>query len=69
MIATVSIFKYDIKGSSKINKQLNFEFSINFKNILPKIITSDDIYELYAFVLHIGTGVERGHYQCFARNL
>jgi len=69
MIATISIFKYDKFGSSKIKRQMDFEFSLNFKNILPKIITNDAVYELYAFILHIGTGIERGHYQCFARNL
>lgn len=32
--------------------------------------TGDNIsYELYAFIVHIGTGVEKGHYKCFARNL
>lgn len=69
LITTISIFKYDKNGSSKIVKPLNFEFSLNFKNILPKLVTQDETYDLYAFVLHIGTGVERGHYQCFARNL
>lgn len=69
LVTTISIFKYQGAASSKISKPLNFEFSLNFKNILPKFVVQDLQYDLYAFILHIGTGVERGHYQCFARNI
>ena len=69
LVATFSIFRYQGLQSSKISKPVNFEFSINLKNILPRFVKNDIQYDLYAFILHIGTGVERGHYQCFARNL
>ena len=69
MVATVSIFRYEHLKSSKIVKPLNFEFTLNLKNVLPRFIKNDLQYDLYAFILHIGTGVERGHYQCYARSL
>ena len=68
MIATISIFRYEgIKGK-KLIKPLNFEFILNFKNILPQC-NFDIQYELYAFIVHMGTESDRGHYICYARNL
>ena len=44
MIVTINIFHYQGAASFKISKPFTFEFNINFKNILPKIITQDQIY-------------------------
>jgi ubiquitin C-terminal hydrolase len=69
LILTLSIFRYTEHGSEKVKKPFNFEFTINIKNIVPETVKEDTVYELYAFVLHMGTGIERGHYQCYARSL
>ena len=68
MVNTISIFEYS-GGGKKIIKPFEFEFPLNFKNILPNLKLPDITYTLYAFILHIGTTAERGHYICYARNL
>lgn len=59
---------YSVSGD-KIKKPLNFEFVINFKTILPELDLPDLTYTLYAFIVHLGDRVERGHYMCYTRNL
>ena len=64
----MSIFRYEGECGKKLAKPLKFEFILNFKNILPQYDTVVQ-YELYAFIVHIGTESNRGHYVCYARNL
>ena len=69
LVTTISIFEYSGEGR-KIIKPFQFEFTLNFKHILPDLKLNADVqYTLYAFIVHLGDKAERGHYICYARNL
>lgn len=44
-----------------------FEFSLNFDLLLNQKDLGE--YELYAFIVHLGSHLGGGHYICYARNL
>lgn len=63
---TLSLFDYIGEGR-KILTPLMFEFSLNFDLLLNQKDLGE--YELYAFIVHLGSHLGGGHYICYARNL
>lgn len=63
-------FEFD-KAQQQYVKKLNpvaFEFQLELKALIPNMDGSDTIYDLYAFIVHIGTVPSGGHYITYARN-
>jgi ubiquitin C-terminal hydrolase len=64
-------FEYD-KNSHNFIKKLNpvgFEFDLDLSRVIPNMEESAAHYELFAFIVHIGTTPQGGHYITYARNI
>jgi uncharacterized UBP type Zn finger protein len=65
-------FSYDIQTMMKVkllNKVL-MEFEVDFRSVFPEMRIPNDqsyIYNLYAFIVHMGNKSESGHYITYAR--
>ena len=66
VVLTLNLFDYTDKGI-KILTPLIFEFTLNFDVLLNAKGLGE--YELYAFIVHLGSNIGGGHYICYARNL
>ena len=66
VVLTLNLFDYVSEGI-KIVTPLRFEFVLNFEVLLG--VKDLGEYELYAFIVHLGSHLGGGHYICYARNL
>ncbi|CAD8123275.1 unnamed protein product [Paramecium sonneborni] len=55
----------------KMLTKVPFRFQIDFRHIFnkQKLNSRDCIYDLYAFIIHLGKNSNSGHYICYARQL
>jgi ubiquitin carboxyl-terminal hydrolase 12/46 len=62
-------FKYveSVGRMQKLNHRVAFSRELKLPNLSADSTSSDDLYCLFAVVVHIGSGPNHGHYVCFAR--
>jgi ubiquitin carboxyl-terminal hydrolase 12/46 len=62
-------FKYveSVGRMQKLNHRVAFSRELKLPNLSVDSTSSDDLYCLFAVVVHIGSGPNHGHYVCFAR--
>lgn len=48
---------------------VNFEFDLDLSRSMTNLEETQAYYELYAFIVHIGTSPQGGHYITYARNI
>ena len=62
-------FKYveSVGRLQKLNHRVVFSRELKLPNLSDDSTSVDDLYCLFAVVVHIGSGPNHGHYVCFAR--
>jgi ubiquitin carboxyl-terminal hydrolase 12/46 len=62
-------FKYieSVDRMQKLNHRVAFSRELKLPNLSQDSTSTDDLYSLFAVVVHIGSGPNHGHYVCFAR--
>ena len=62
-------FKYveSVGRMQKLNHRVAFSRELKLPNLSADSTSVDDLYCLFAVVVHIGSGPNHGHYVCFAR--
>ncbi|CAK82749.1 unnamed protein product (macronuclear) [Paramecium tetraurelia] len=71
MIVHRFTFNAATQTMNKMLTKVPFRFQIDFRDIFnqKKLNSKDCIYDLYAFIVHMGKNSYSGHYICYARQL
>ncbi|CAD8208947.1 unnamed protein product [Paramecium pentaurelia] len=73
LFMTLHRFTYDQNSQTmtKILDKVPFQFQIDFREAFPNkhLNSQDSVYNLYAFIVHLGKNSYSGHYICYARQL
>ncbi|CAD8213631.1 unnamed protein product [Paramecium octaurelia] len=73
LFMTLHRFTYDQNSQTmtKILTKVPFQFQIDFREAFPSnhLNSQDSVYNLYAFIVHLGKNSSSGHYICYARQL
>ncbi|CAD8125743.1 unnamed protein product [Paramecium sonneborni] len=73
LFMTIHRFTFDQSSQTmtKILTKVPFQFQIDFREAFPKnhLSSQDSVYNLYAFIVHLGKNSNSGHYICYARQL
>ncbi|CAD8173429.1 unnamed protein product [Paramecium pentaurelia] len=71
MIVHRFTFNAATQTMNKMLTKVPFKFQIDFRDVFnqKKLNSKDCIYDLYAFIVHMGKNSYSGHYICYARQL
>ncbi|CAD8092311.1 unnamed protein product [Paramecium primaurelia] len=65
LLINLKRYQFDGQGFTKIHDYFQYDNEINFKNY--QINQIDEIYQLYAVLVHRGEAINHGHYYCYIR--
>lgn len=52
----------------KINTHTSFPTEIDMSKYTQQTIKKEEIYDLYGVIIHVGGGLNFGHYYCYVKN-
>ncbi|CAD8197044.1 unnamed protein product [Paramecium octaurelia] len=65
LLINLKRYQFDGQGFTKIHDYFQYDDEINFKQYLINQV--DEIYQLYAVLVHRGEAINHGHYYCYIR--